>query len=463
MKTDVFAADKQFIRDSLRKKIADVFVPIDTGPHRLISFSQEVNSLSAMNWLASQTEPVKMYWSSRDADWEAAGVGWADVVDSEKSPGLSGAIDRIEQNLSNASENIRYYGGICFDADHSAPVWKDFGHYYFLVPRFELRRENDRHVFSFNMLAGQRDSIHSITKQFLDAFDKLSFDDRASITAIPVVLQQFDSPCQDDWQRQIAKLTDFIRTGCVNKIVQTRVTCFELDSQPDPLFVLDRIRSRNIHTYDFCFQTDEGRAFIGCSPECLYRKERNRIQSEALAGTNAVTDDQGLNRRLQRDLLGSEKEAEEHAYVFEDVKSGLKGICEEVAVIDEREILSLEYVQHLRSQFEGTLKKGVSNKDILGVLHPTAAVNGYPQEAAMAYIRRSEPFSRGWYAGPVGWIGRDRSEFAVAIRSAYITGQQMRLFAGAGIVGDSDPSQEWVETEIKMAPFLNLFEPSLKS
>ncbi|MHC4784230.1 MAG: isochorismate synthase, partial [Planctomycetota bacterium] len=197
--------------------------------------------------------------------------------------------------------------------------------------------------------------------------------------------------------------------------------------------------------------------------ECLYQKAGNRIFSEALAGTNFRDVDQELNRQLQGELLESQKEAEEHEYVFENIKSELENICEKVTIVNKREILSLEYVQHLRSRFEGTLKKGIGDRDILCALHPTAAVNGYPKKAALALIREYEHFSRGWYAGPVGWIDLARSEFAVAIRSAHITGQQIRMFAGAGIVSASDPSREWEETEMKMAPFLSLFEPSLKS
>ncbi|MHC5017972.1 MAG: chorismate-binding protein, partial [Planctomycetota bacterium] len=136
--------------------------------------------------------------------------------------------------------------------------------------------------------------------------------------------------------------------------------------------------------------------FTSLSPECLYQKAGNRIFSEALAGTNFRDVDQELNRQLQGELLESQKEAEEHEYVFENIKSELENICEEVTIVNKREILSLEYVQHLRSRFKGTLKKGIGDRDILCALHPTAAVNGFPKKAALALIRKHEHFSRGW-------------------------------------------------------------------
>jgi len=343
------------------------------------------------------------------------------------------------------------------------------GNYCFIVPEFELRQESDQTVFLFNIRVTEQDTVNSITQQFLESFDNLSFDTHAALTApdhvfsLPSVLQRSDMPDQSSWQDQTQELIGHIQANRVKKIVQTRITSLELVTAPDPLRLLHCVKNRSINTYDFCFQIDTDHAFIGCSPECLYQKDRNRIYSEALAGTNLRDVDQELNRQLQGELLESQKEAEEHEYVFENIKSGLENICEEVTIVNKREILSLEYVQHLRSRFEGTLKKGISDRDILYALHPTAAVNGYPKKAARALIREYEHFSRGWYAGPVGWIGHARSEFAVAIRSAHITGQQIRMFAGAGIVSASDPSREWEETEMKMAPFLSLFEPSLKS
>lgn len=421
-----------------------------------------------MDWLITQEDPVKMYWSSRDAHQEIAGVGLADIFDSQRMPCPDRALGKIEKNLANASTDIRYYGGMCFDMTDSAAAWEGLGHYCFFVPQFELRQENDQSVFLFNILATPPDDVNSITKQFLESFDSLSFDIHTAATipnhipCLPSVLRRSDMPDQSSWQQQTRELIDRIQANHVKKIVQTRIISLELMTAPDPLLLLNCVKNRSINTYDFCFQIDTDHSFVGCSPECLYRKEGNRIYSEALAGTNVRAVDQELNMQFRGELLESQKEAEEHEYVFENIKSELENICEEVVVVNKREILSLEYVQHLRSRFEGILKKGIGDRDILCALHPTAAVNGYPKRTALALIRQNEWFSRGWYAGPVGWIGRARSEFAVAIRSAHITGQQIRFFAGAGIVSASDPSREWEETEIKMAPFLRLFEPSLK-
>ncbi|MHC5087722.1 MAG: isochorismate synthase [Planctomycetota bacterium] len=391
----------------------------------------------------AQSGSVKMYWSSRDVHLKVAGLGLADRVDSQRTSSPAQALGKIEKNLANASAGIRYYGGLCFDmTDSTAAAWEGLGNYCFFVPEFELRQESNQTVFLFNIMVTEQDTVNSITQQFLESFDNLSFDTHKARRipdhefSLPSVLKRSDRPDQSSWQDQTQELIGHIQANRVKKIVQTRITSLELVTAPDPLRLLHCVKNRSINTYDFCFQIDTDHAFIGCSPECLYQKAGNRI---------------------------FRKEAEEHEYVFENIKSELENICEEVTIVNKREILSLEYVQHLRSRFEGTLKKGIGDRDILCALHPTAAVNGYPKKAALALIREYEHFSRGWYAGPVGWIDLARSEFAVAIRSAHITGQQIRMFAGAGIVSASDPSREWEETEMKMAPFLSLFEPSLKS
>jgi len=113
--------------------------------------------------------------------------------------------------------------------------------------------------------------------------------------------------------------------------------------------------------------------------------------------------------------------------------------------------------RHLVSRARGTLREGVTDWDVLEALHPTPAVGGHPKEEALAEIRTSEPFDRGWYAGPVGWISADAAEFAVGIRSGLVSGRTLRLFSGAGIVAGSVPEEEWAEIEQKIGDFTRIF------
>jgi len=118
--------------------------------------------------------------------------------------------------------------------------------------------------------------------------------------------------------------------------------------------------------------------------------------------------------------------------------------------------MKLVRVQHLMTGIEGELNKDISDQEILECLHPTPAVGGYPQDKAKELIAEIEPFDRGWYSGPVGWISKDSADFAVAIRSGLITKNKLRIYAGAGIVKGSDPDNEWNEIESKIATFLKV-------
>ena len=111
-------------------------------------------------------------------------------------------------------------------------------------------------------------------------------------------------------------------------------------------------------------------------------------------------------------------------------------------------------MQHLVARLEGVLRQGVDDGAILAAIHPTAAVAGFPRQLSVERIEQLEPFDRGWYAGPVGWIGRDRAEFAVSIRSGLIINNVIDLYSGAGIVEGSTPDSEWKEIENKIANFL---------
>mgnify|MGYP002622970426 CR=1 FL=1 len=124
---------------------------------------------------------------------------------------------------------------------------------------------------------------------------------------------------------------------------------------------------------------------------------------------------------------------------------------------DQISLLKLDNGQHLKTSFHGTLKNSKDNQEIISLLHPTPAVAGHPKNDALKAIERIEPFNRGWYAAPVGYIGYDETEFAVAIRSGLVNKKTLSLFAGAGIVDGSTAHDEWEEIEHKMGSFIKVF------
>ena len=196
--------------------------------------------------------------------------------------------------------------------------------------------------------------------------------------------------------------------------------------------------------------------FLGGTPELLYQRSANEIFSEAIAGTRMRGKNEQEDERYESELLNSEKDRREHRFVMDTVRDILKGLCTSVDTCQEVSVLKLSRVQHLYANYCGKLKPGVTDADIISRLHPTPAVGGYPTDRALPEIGRLEPFRRGWYAAPVGWISRDKAHFAVAIRSGLIIGPELYLYSGAGIVEGSEADLEWDEINNKIANFLRI-------
>ena len=143
---------------------------------------------------------------------------------------------------------------------------------------------------------------------------------------------------------------------------------------------------------------------------------------------------------------------------MDSIRSGLKELSNEITEQTNLSILKLSQLQHLKMQFTGKLKKSVQDCDILEKIHPTPAVGGVPSEKAMVEIENIDQFDRGWYAGPVGWISKDKAEFAVAIRSGLVYENELHLYSGAGIVKGSDHHLEWEEIENKISGFMSALD-----
>ncbi|HIP76528.1 MAG TPA: isochorismate synthase, partial [Psychromonas hadalis] len=209
------------------------------------------------------------------------------------------------------------------------------------------------------------------------------------------------------------------------------------------------------NSFLFSFQFAKGSAFIGCSPERLFSRENNKLETEALAGTV----NRGRNDReddiLLQSLLSDRKIDRENHLVQEFIIANLKKLKAEV-VCDTPRVMQLHNVQHLCVPISATLCDETSDDQILDYLHPTPAVGGTPKEPALQFIHENEPYLRGWYAGAVGYICKEKSDFSVAIRSALIADKQIKLFAGAGIVTGSIAEQEWQELDNKISTVLNV-------
>jgi menaquinone-specific isochorismate synthase len=178
-----------------------------------------------------------------------------------------------------------------------------------------------------------------------------------------------------------------------------------------------------------------------------------------LAGTIRRTGDDSADLALAATLARSSKDLEEHRYAVESVTSLLTPHCADLSVPTTPYVLELPNVSHLASDVTGRLRDGADALELAGAMHPTAAVGGTPTDAAMRLRRDLEPMDRGRYAGPVGWVdARGDGEWGIALRCAQLDGRSARLFAGCGIVADSDPDAEVLEAQTKFVPMRDALE-----
>lgn len=198
---------------------------------------------------------------------------------------------------------------------------------------------------------------------------------------------------------------------------------------------------------------------IGSSPETLVRVDHGTVSARVLAGTQSRGRDAVADHEQAAALATSSKDLDEHHFALTSVVKALEPHVRTLSTSELPFTLKLPNLWHLASDVEGELTDGSSSLDLIAALHPTAAVAGTPTDTALAVIDELEPFDRGRYAGPVGWVGADGDgEWAVALRCAQITeGGDITAYAGAGIVAESDPEHELVETRMKFRPMVEAF------
>ena len=411
-----------------------------------------MKGLEALTWLCAQHPTSRGYWSDRENRFELAGCGGADIITGESGIDYHQLMENLSQRLATARGNPRYFGGLRFSLNGKRQrPWRPFKAYRFILPRFEVVKRNGATVFACNMLS--HEPIETVEKAFLE----LSFPETHAEQALPHSFSRVDRPDKTRWCASVQEALDTFEAGQYEKVVLARQVILSFDTSLDAAALLKALKQKTTQCFHFLFQPDALNGFLGASPERLYRRDLNRIQTEAIAGSRPRGATLEEDVHLAESLQHSEKDMREHGYVVQEINQALARFCSLSDAEKTPQVLRLNRCQHLITRFKGKLKEGVTDADLLETLHPTPAVGGYPRDRALKEIARLEPFDRGWYAGPVGWIEKEAAQFVVGIRSGLTEGNKLHLFSGAGIVAGSVPEEEWEEIETKISDFLPLF------
>ncbi len=270
-------------------------------------------------------------------------------------------------------------------------------------------------------------------------------------------LQLHPEPRPDAYEDAVGTAVSRIREGGLRKVVLARTLHVQAGRRFDPALLLRRLRAVEPDCYTFVAEIGDERTLVGASPELLVSRIGNEVRANPLAGSAPRAGDPAEDRANAEALGSSAKDREEHSIVVEAVFRALQPFCADLRYDVEPTLLATANVWHLSTRFRGTLRDPVPTAlELIEALHPTPAVCGDPGRAAMDLIGELEPIPRGHYAGAVGWMDANGDGvWALALRCAELRGETARLFAGAGIVAESEPAKELDETERKFRAFLD--------
>lgn len=354
------------------------------------------------------------------------------------------------------------FGGFAFDPlSPRTQLWDEFPGGLLILPRLLLSYSADHVTLTINRMIQASDDIEQCAQEIEAGVRQL----QAAIEHAPTVpreetFSQFsinEIRPASEWMEMVTNIVDMIQQSAFEKVVLARVIQVMLND-PTEVFdisvILQRLRESYPAAYVFAIQRGE-RFFVGATPERLVQAQDGQIHTFALAGSARRGETEEEDGQLGTELLQSKKNNREHAIVVAMMREVLKKHCTNVRISATPQLLKLKNLQHLKTPIAGELISGRCILDVMADLHPTPAVGGFPRHAALEAIRNTEKLDRGWYAGPLGWIGASgHGEFAVALRSGLIDGNKGTLFAGCGIVSDSDPQDEYTESYLKFQVML---------
>jgi isochorismate synthase len=259
-----------------------------------------------------------------------------------------------------------------------------------------------------------------------------------------------EQPSRDAFCRLVGMFSGAVGRGRIDKVVLARRVGLRSPVELDVPNALRRLAASAPESAIYAFRRG-GRTFLGATPERLVSTEGRTFRTVAVAGTIRRGADSAEDEELGRALLASEKDREEHAIVVAAIRELLAPVADTLVVAPRPGLMTLRFVQHLVTEISGTVPDAHGLLALGERLHPTPAVGGEPRDVALGMIDEHEGFDRGWYASPIGWLGADGDgELWVALRCGIVDRTRATLFAGCGIVADSDPDQEWEESRIKL-------------
>ena len=425
MKTDRFLKEElQKINAELTKHSTNNFVDLPVFTFNEINLSELLNSV--------QAEKI-FYFKSKYENFSFLGVGHSKTIKALEL-----------EKYQKEHPNHFLVATFLFEEDPAASE--------FILPEWVfISRENQTELSIYPGLEYQNYS----TPNLLFNLDFTISDFNPNFSPW-VSYEEF--PEHDQWNEMINKCDSLFNKHELEKIVLSRKKIFDYSYPIDPIHFFKKTLEQNNNansSYAIYYQMSFDKAFISLTPEKLFSIKGHDFESISLAASAprglTIEEDQAYEKLLNE----NEKLVREHNLVTEEILKKIRPVSESISV-SEIQTMKLPYIQHRSLPISAKLIKDFSAIKIIKLLHPTPAIGGLPSEKAQKKILEIEPYTRKSYAAPIGVISHHYSELAVGIRSALIEGTKITIFGGAGIVKGSIAEEEWIETGLKMNPFLKV-------
>ena len=450
-----------------RKITAPREVPSKDGVNDLRFFTEtiEAGRISPLAFLEAGNTYYKdqhFYWQNANQTLTLVGIGHAKVLTSEgndeRFSDISARWKELQAALIKEKKDRApvLFGGFSFDPKSvKDSEWDEFPSAYFFVPSFQLTSEGGQTYISINLINTGGDAV--------EEFDKLR-EERDRLIHIaqvnefePSLKPTVDSLVEIAKERYVAAVEDVtkqIKNGDADKVVIARSVKMNFEEEVSSVAALHHISNEQQESYHFGLQKD-GQLFFGATPERLIEISNGRAYSSCVAGSIERGKSAAEDRELGTELLNDHKNLAEHGHVVKMISEVFYDYCTDVTMPSEPGLMKIRDIQHLFTPIEGNIEQHTDIFSLVAALHPTPALGGVPTNKSMDIIRENEQMDRGYYAAPIGWTDSDgNGEFAVAIRSALLDGNQAYLYAGGGIVADSEAEKEYEETWVKFRPVL---------
>ncbi|MCK8817888.1 isochorismate synthase [Natroniella sulfidigena] len=436
----------------------------------LVSCSRQLSVFEPLTYFAAGRQLFEevLFWGRPSKDFYLVGLGASQIIAAEGKERFSVVKKAWSEILEEAIiENATQLkgtgpllmGGFNFDPEHqSSTIWANYPDALLVLPKFLLTISQGEYWLTTNIMVepdSKADQLLEEIEQEWSLIESKASDRSWKRTVADEVELQDDEDEALEWKAAVEQLTEDIKDEQLEKAVLARQVHVKAEQDFSATRILDQLQSQ----YPTCYIFAVGQGsecFLGATPERLVKFAGDQLQTSCLAGSTARGVSEREDQLLGSRLLNSTKNYHEHMIVLRSIRNSLKRVAAELEIPDQPRLLKLENVQHLHTPVRGRLKDEASLFDVIKELHPTPAVGGLPKKIAIELIRKREGIDRGWYSAPIGWtdVAGD-GEFAVAIRSALLEENNAYLYAGCGIVADSEPEDEYQETYLKLKPILS--------